>query len=57
MTSRGLRGLRDYLAEYAASERFTSLAAETQALKDALARDPLRGPDPGAAGHGQPLRG
>jgi hypothetical protein len=38
VTSRGLRGFRDYLAGYAASERFTSLAAETQALKDALAR-------------------
>jgi hypothetical protein len=36
--SRGLQGLRDYLAGYAASERFTSLAAETMALKDALAR-------------------
>jgi hypothetical protein len=35
--SRGLRGLRGYLAEYTASDRFTSLAAETQALKDALA--------------------
>ena len=37
VTSRGLRGLRDYLADYAAAERFASLAAETQALKDALA--------------------
>ena len=37
MTSRGFNELRDYLAEYAASDRFTSLAAETQALKDALA--------------------
>ncbi len=37
MTSRGLRGLRDYLAAYAAAERFASLAAQTQALKDALA--------------------
>ena len=37
VTSRGFNGLRDYLAEYASSERFTSLAAETQALKDALA--------------------
>jgi DNA mismatch repair protein MutS len=36
--SRGLQGLRDYLAGYAASERFTSLAAGTMALKDALAR-------------------
>jgi DNA mismatch repair protein MutS len=35
--SRGLRGLRDYFAEYATSGRFTSLAAETKALKDALA--------------------
>ena len=35
--SRGLRGLRGYLAEYATSGRFTSLAAETKALKDALA--------------------
>jgi DNA mismatch repair protein MutS len=37
VTSRGLQGLRDYLADYADSERFASLAAETQALKDALA--------------------
>jgi DNA mismatch repair protein MutS len=37
-SSRGLQGLRDYLADYTASERFTSLAAETKALKDALAR-------------------
>ena len=36
--SRGLQGLRDYLAGYHASERFTSLAAGTMALKDALAR-------------------
>jgi DNA mismatch repair ATPase MutS len=35
--SRGFKELRDYLADYAASERFTSLAAETQALKQALA--------------------
>jgi len=34
--SRGLQGFRDYLADYCASERFTSLAAETRALKDAL---------------------
>jgi DNA mismatch repair protein MutS len=38
LSSRGLRGLRDYLAEYGASERFTSLTAELTALKDALAR-------------------
>ena len=37
VTSRGLRGLRDYLAGYAAAEGFASLAAETRALKDALA--------------------
>ena len=36
-SSRGLRGLRGYLDGYAASERFTSLAAGTSALKDALA--------------------
>jgi len=36
-SSRGLRGLRGYLDGYAASERFTSLAAGTKALKDALA--------------------
>ena len=34
--SRGLRGVRGYLAEYTASEQFTSLTAETKALKDAL---------------------
>ncbi len=37
VTSRGLCGLREYLAEYIASERFTALAAETQALQEALA--------------------
>jgi hypothetical protein len=37
VTSRGFRRLRHYLAEYAGCERFTSLAAETQALKAALA--------------------
>jgi DNA mismatch repair protein MutS len=36
--SRGLRGLRDYLASYVASDLFASLAAEVQALKDALAK-------------------
>jgi hypothetical protein len=35
--SRGLRGLADYVADYAASERFSTLAAETKALKGALA--------------------
>jgi DNA mismatch repair ATPase MutS len=37
VTSRGLDGFRSYLADYAASERFTSLAAETQSLKETLA--------------------
>ncbi|MGH3166936.1 MAG: hypothetical protein ACRDN0_13755, partial [Trebonia sp.] len=37
VTSRGFRGFRDYLARYADSERFTALAAETQALKEGLA--------------------
>ena len=37
VASRGFQGLRDYLAGYAASERFTSLAAQTKALKEALA--------------------
>ncbi len=37
VTSRGFHGLRDYLAEYAASAGFTVLVARTQALKDALA--------------------
>ena len=37
VTSHGFQGLRDYLAGYAASERFTSLAAQTKALKEALA--------------------
>jgi len=36
VASRGFRGLRDYLAGYAASERFTSLVAQTKALKEAL---------------------
>lgn len=38
VTSRGFDGFRRHLAEYAGSERFTSLAEQTQALKDALAR-------------------
>jgi DNA mismatch repair protein MutS len=38
LRSRGLRGLRGYLAEYAASGQFASLAAETKALKDAFAQ-------------------
>ena len=37
VASRGFQGLGDYLAGYAASGRFTSLAAQTQALKEALA--------------------
>jgi DNA mismatch repair protein MutS len=35
--SSGLLGFRTYLADHAASERFTSLVAETQALKEKLA--------------------
>lgn len=38
VSSRGFHGFRRYLAGYAGSERFTSLAAETQALEEALAR-------------------
>ena len=38
VTSGGFQGLRDYLAGYAACEGFTSLAAQTRALKEALAR-------------------
>jgi len=37
VTSRGLRGLRDYLAAYATSEDFTALAADTRAVKEVLA--------------------
>jgi DNA mismatch repair protein MutS len=37
VTSCGFQRLRGWLAEYAASERFASLVAETEALKDALA--------------------
>jgi DNA mismatch repair ATPase MutS len=37
VVSRGLRGLRDYLAVYKRSERFTSLVRETASLKDRLA--------------------
>ena len=37
VTSRGFRWLRYYLAEYVGCERFTLLAAETLALKEALA--------------------
>jgi DNA mismatch repair protein MutS len=37
VTSRGFRRFRDYLGEYVGSGQFTSLAAETQALKDAVA--------------------
>lgn len=35
--SRGLAGLRAYLSDYSASEWFTSLATETQALKETIA--------------------
>jgi DNA mismatch repair protein MutS len=38
LSSRGLRGLRDYLAGYVASKSFTSLVAEIKGVKDALAR-------------------
>jgi DNA mismatch repair protein MutS len=37
VTSCGFQGLRDYLAGYVASGSLTSLAAETRALKEALA--------------------
>jgi len=35
--SRALRGLRDYLVAYVASERFTRLSAETETVKEAVA--------------------
>ncbi len=37
VTSRGLRGFRDYVRVYAASEPFTTLVAATQEVKEALA--------------------
>jgi len=37
LSSRGLRGLNDYLAQHAASDRFASLTGQIKALKDALA--------------------
>jgi DNA mismatch repair protein MutS len=37
LASRAFRGLRGYVAQYAASERFSSLAAETSGLKSMLA--------------------
>lgn len=37
VNSRGFRALREYLGGYTESDGFTSLAAETQALKEALA--------------------
>jgi DNA mismatch repair protein MutS len=37
IASRGFKELREYLAAYAASDHFTALAAETQAVKEALA--------------------
>jgi DNA mismatch repair protein MutS len=37
LNSGGLLGLRAYVSAYAASERFTSLTAETEALKNAIA--------------------
>ena len=36
VSSRGLQGLRDYLAEYVASGLFASLAVETEAVKQAI---------------------
>ena len=57
VTSRGLQGLRDYLADYAAS-RALHLAGGGDASAQGRARGgAVRGPDPGRAGHGQPLRG
>ena len=38
VASRAFRALRDYLAEYTASERFTALVSETHALKADLAK-------------------
>jgi hypothetical protein len=38
VSSRGFRGFRRYLGEYAGSEGFASLAAQTQALKEAFER-------------------
>jgi len=38
LTSRGLQAFREYLADYTASDGFTSVAAETSKLKDELAR-------------------
>jgi len=38
LSSRGFHRLSDYLDDYTCSQAFTSLAAETQALKDALAQ-------------------
>jgi DNA mismatch repair protein MutS len=38
LSSRGFLGLRDYVESYAASERFSSLAAEARAVGEALAR-------------------
>ncbi len=38
VSSLGLRGLRDYLTDYVASEPFQSLSAETVAVKGAFAR-------------------
>jgi DNA mismatch repair protein MutS len=37
LTSRGFRRLGEFLAQYASSDRFSSLASETVALKDAIA--------------------
>ncbi|PZR98272.1 MAG: DNA mismatch repair protein MutS [Chloroflexi bacterium] len=37
LSARGFLALRDYLTHYTGSDSFTSLAAETQKLKDALA--------------------
>ena len=37
VTSRGFRRLSAFLAEYVSSDRFSSLASETMALKDAIA--------------------
>ena len=37
VTSRGLQAFRGYLVDYIGSDRFTTLAAETQRLKEALA--------------------
>ncbi len=55
--SRGLRGLRDYLSDYAGSPSFIVAGRRDAGAKGGAGRDPLLGADSGAASDSDPVRG